>query len=136
MLLVLVAHSMAKTCCGLQTDLANSRQVRAELDIKCWITCFMISLVRIIILLQHLLVDSLQLAHQRVLLPENEGFLVTPITALRAEFDIKVVVDLGSKQADLVVCHTKSTVSLLSTGYVPLRTTREGCKLTSCRHNP
>lgn len=117
-LLVLVAYGMAKTCCVLQIDLANSRQVRAELDTKLCITCFMISLVRIIILLQHLLVDSLQLAHQRVLLPKNECFLVTPITALREEFNIKVVVDLGSKEAYLVVCHTKFTVSLLWSVYV------------------
>jgi len=77
----------------------------------------MISLVRIIILLQHLLVDSLQLAHQRVLLPKNECFLVTPITALGAEFDIEVVIDLGSKQAYLVICHTKFIVSLLWSAY-------------------
>ena len=70
------------------------------------------------ILLQHHLVDSLQLAHQRVLLPENIGLLITPITALGAEFNIKVVVDLGSKEAYLVVCHTKFTVSLLWSVYV------------------
>ena len=45
MVLVLVAYGMAKTCCGLQNDLANSRQVRTELDTKYCVTCFMISLV-------------------------------------------------------------------------------------------
>jgi hypothetical protein len=66
-------------------------------------------------MIQHILVDCLQLAHQRLLLPQNIRCLLIPVIALGAELDIKVIQDLGNHKAHLVVCHAKPTVSLLST---------------------
>lgn len=55
-----------------------------------------------------------------MLLPEDVCFLLSPIAALGAELEIEVVENLGGNQAHLVVCHTRSTVSLQQSRYAKL----------------
>ena len=51
------------------------------------------------------LLDWLQLAHQRLFLPQNIRRLVRPIPALTAELKVKIIQDSSNNEAHLMICH-------------------------------
>jgi hypothetical protein len=51
------------------------------------------------------LLDWLQLAHQRLFLPQNIRRLVRPIPALIAELKVKIIQDSSNNEPHLMICH-------------------------------